>query len=460
MVALVGLGGIGKTSLVQKFVQNCPLTQELDGLAEADLPAADAVFVWNFYAKPFADLFLASLASYLKGSDVGAASGEECLRAIREGFSERNLRRLLFVLDGLETIQQPQEGRFAGGELQSEPLIELLKNIASGELPVLAILTSRLAPTDLHQYLGESYFLTKVGQLEPQSARNLLRACGVRGDDESLAGLAQSFGYHAMTVHLLGKLLGDFYQGDANAAARLPAVVQILQETGVSEIDNINRRLIQLFARYEELLSDQDVAILQRVATFEMPLSVPLFEQIFLDDEDDEHLAGSLAGLPRAEVQARFDSLQGRQLLTLFDDSGEPPQYHTHPTLTDYFASGLAAETEELWPATPSHFAFTDDPSKLGAGTGSTSGFVRTRGLLRPREARTGPQDYRLIYPVMAATLDLLERIILRTLRAGRTREARFLFLRRLGGHAHLAAIDEHVRAERIRRWLESESFS
>jgi hypothetical protein len=452
VVALVGLGGIGKTSLVQQFVQSCPLTQESDKSNDEETPAADAIFVWNFYAKPFGDLFLMSLASYLSGNDMSTATGEDCLRSIHEGIWKKNLRRMLFVLDGLETIQQHSEDRFTEGEIQYEPVVRLLRSIAAGELSVLAIITSRVAPTDLNQYLGQGYSLMNVGQLEPQVACDLLRACGVRGDSNRLTALAQAFGCHAMTIHHLGKLLGDFYQGDPSAAERLPAVVKILQETGVREIDKINRHLIQLFARCEELLSEQDLAILQRVATFEMPLSVPLFEKIFLDDAD-ELLAGSLAGLPTAELQARFDSLLGRQLLTAFNEVDEPAQFLTHPTLTNYFASGLAADAEESLPGM-SNFVFTEDLLKLGHGTGSTSGFVRTRGLFRTRVARTGPPDLHLVYPVKVTTLDLLERIISRTLRAGRTREARFLFLRRLGGYAHLYAINEHARAARIGRLL------
>jgi len=451
VVALVGLGGMGKTALVQQFLQNCPVTHELEETGDVKFPASDAVFVWNFYAKPSADLFLLSLANYLTGRETASASGEESLQSIRTGLWERNMRRVLFVLDGLELVQEGTGDSPDEAKLQNAPLAQLLREIASGDLPVFVIVTSRMALSDLGPYHGRGYFPLNIRKLEPQLAVALLGHCGVRGDEEVLAPLAESFGCHALTIYHLGKLLGEFYHGDPKAAGNLPQVVKILHETGVIETDNINRRLIQLLARYEELLPEQELAILQRLAMFYLPLTVPLFEQIFLHEDDD--LAGTLTALPRNDLQACFNNLHERQLLTVFSDTDEAQQYLVHPTLSEYFASGLGEfgyDFEDL-PSAPLYPL----PDPLSFGGRTTSGYVRTRGLLRTRQARTGPQGYLSNFAVKPATLDFIERIIFRTLLAGRTEEARFLFLWRLGGSRHLLEIDEGGRAERIESWFE-----
>ena len=454
VVALVGLGGMGKTSLVQQFLQNCPLTRELEEIEDVKLPASDAVFAWNFYARPSADLFLLSLANYLTGRETASASGEESLQSIREGLWERNMRRVLFVLDGLEIIQEETEDSSDEAKLQSAPVAQLLREIALGDLPVFAIATSRMAPSDLGPYHGRGYFPLNIRKLEPQLAIALLRHCGVRGEDEVLVQLAESFGCHALTIYHLGKLLGEFYQGDPKAAGNLPPVVRILHETGVTETDNTNRQLIRLLARYEEMLPEQELAILQRLAMFYLPLTVPLFEQIFLHEDDD--LAGTLAALPRNDLQACFNNLHERRLLTVFTDTGEAPQYMVHPTLSDYFVSGLGEYGDDFEDLPPLYTL----PDPLNFGGRTTSGYVRTRGLFRTRQARTGPQGYLSNFAVKPATLDFIERIIFRTIIAGRTEEARFLFLWRLGGSRHLLEIDEGERAERIESWFEPRLLS
>src|SRR5262249_5765077 len=210
-----------------------------------------------------------------------------------------------------------------------------------------------------------------------------------------------------------GKLLGEFYQGDPKAADSLPQVVRILHETGVPQTDNINRQLIQLLARYEELLPEQELAILQRLAMFYLPLTVPLFEQIFLHEDDD--LAGTLAALRRNDLQACFNNLHERQLLTVFTDTDEAPQYLVHPTLSDYFVSGLGEYGDDFEDLPPPLYPL---PDPLSFGSRTTSGYVRTRGLFRTRQARAGAQGYLSNFAVKPATLDFIERIIFRTILA------------------------------------------
>src|SRR5207248_5139672 len=60
VVALVGLGGAGKTALAARFLEAL--------LAPGALPRPDGLFVWSFYQEPDAGLFLREAHSYFGGA--------------------------------------------------------------------------------------------------------------------------------------------------------------------------------------------------------------------------------------------------------------------------------------------------------------------------------------------------------------------------------------------------------
>jgi hypothetical protein len=459
VVALIGLGGSGKTSLTQHLLESCPLTRQSSTTNErtGGCSQADALFIWDFYAQPFSEKFLQSFASYLNPEFSVAANMGECLRLIRLGLQQRDLRRVLLVLDGLETIQRIRADSLDEGELQDSLVLKLLTDIANGELPIVAILTTRLKLVEFENGFNKGYVPIHIGGLPTPAACQLLKSCGGQGSDEQLAELAQRFGNHAMSIYHLGRLLGDFYQGDISAAERLPAVEKTFQQTGVHQIDELNRRFIQLFARYEEHLSEQELAVLKCMAVVGEPLTASEFAQIF-PESGEQQITGSLKGLPLDELQARFDALHTRRLLTIHVDNAEAPRYATHPTLSHYFANALTADAEE----TLSHSMrgyYQRQLEAMVTDYGMTNVAVRTHGAVRTRGAAVGPIGNQRLFPTHAVVLDLLERIIFHTVRSGRAEEARLYYLRRMGGDEHLKSIGQEARAQRITTWLESQKL-
>jgi hypothetical protein len=62
VIALVGLGGAGKTAVAANFLEGL--------LAPTGTPRPDGLFVWSFYQEPDAGLFLREVYRYFARTDV------------------------------------------------------------------------------------------------------------------------------------------------------------------------------------------------------------------------------------------------------------------------------------------------------------------------------------------------------------------------------------------------------
>jgi hypothetical protein len=453
VVGLIGLGGSGKTLLLQSVLRRCELTLMVNASSsqQPELPTADALFIWNFYERQFPGAFLCSFAAYLN-SDLPSVSTAECLDLIRSGIRKRNLRRTLLVLDGLETIQHQRERDTSEGEFRSNGVLKLLEEIASGELEgVIVFLASRLEPVELSNRFPDNYLSINVDKLTTPQACQILRACGGIADNDRLVTLAKRLNHHAMTIYHCGRLIGDFYKGDTLAVEALPSVLRTFQETGDQEVDAINRRFIQIFSDYEEHLGSLGLAVLKRVGTLDMLLSIEEFQEIFTAS-GDKQLAGELTGTGPEMLHASFNDLQQRDLLTVYQRRDEPTRYAIHPALSHYFSQAYFADIDDF--KTPAEWGRTvlKDP-------GATSGALESHGFVRTRGAAVGPRGPVSGHPTKPAVLDLLEKILFRIIGIGRSREAWVFYERRMGGDRHLRSVGQVKRLERIQSWFKDKDF-
>ncbi len=223
VVGLVGLGGQGKTAVVQHWLQQLP--------ASADRP--DGLFFWSFYRGKDADLCLRELHAYAEqlcqSADVAASYCVDRLLPILRR------ERWVIVFDGTEVVQHESGawlGRFAHPELG-----RFVEELAGEPMPGVLVLTTRFPlPTLLSRRHARLIDLTA---LDAASARGLLRGLGVRGTDAALDEAAAAMSLHAKGVELLGTWLVQFADGDALRYPALPDVTDAAasaEERGVARV--------------------------------------------------------------------------------------------------------------------------------------------------------------------------------------------------------------------------------
>ena len=168
--------------------------------------STELVFGWSFYRQgtswraSSADEFLDAALGWFGDPDprLGTAweKGERLAKLIAH-------RRTLLVLDGLEPLQNPpgpQEGRVREPSLQA-----LLRELAAFNTG-LCVITTRLPVADIADHEGTSVLRYELEQLSSDAGAQLLRALGVKGDEEKLRSASDEFGGHCLALTLVGQL--------------------------------------------------------------------------------------------------------------------------------------------------------------------------------------------------------------------------------------------------------------
>jgi hypothetical protein len=290
VLALVGLGGAGKTAVAAHF---------LDELLAGTLsPQPDGVFVWSFYQAPDPGLFLEEAYRYFTGSRSvpAAAKGAGLLHLLRDALAEGGPH--LLVLDGLERVQRPAGAEY--GRVEDPLLRGLLTRLAEGAGQTAVLITSRFPPTDL-----VSYSHLDVCGLPRSAALDLLRQRGVIGDDEALAALIERYGSHALTLDHLGGIIGQFLGGDPSRAPEAPDLADPTS-------DRQALRLARLLRAYEDHLPPQELALLCRLCLLRRGADEEQIRQLFLCNppvhlHTARQLADQVARLPATNDYSAAD---------------------------------------------------------------------------------------------------------------------------------------------------------
>jgi tetratricopeptide (TPR) repeat protein len=393
--SLIAFGGVGKTSLVARWLQKVA-ADGWRGLVRA--------FAWSFYSQGVRDDGAASSDAFFSaafeffgeiGPELAKLSpwdkGARLARAVRR-------QAALLVLDGLEPLQYPPEPM--QGRLKDQAIEALLLTLAEPAREAgLCLVTSREKLVELEGQAGARR--RDLEFLPDQDGAALLHSLGVNRagsgtigpNDAELRAASRDLNGHALSLRLLGLYLKGAHGGDVRRRDRvaLDRADALWKNTPA---DQPYGHAFKVMAAYETWLEQggeagrRQLAVLRLLGLFDRPADpeclaalragpviAGLTEPLAEVDEDGWNLAvsalegvgllQSTAWTPRPVLGYGEDI--ARQRMEHFArheafDLGEPQPFsadhrqptigyclEAHPLLRDYFARRLRDTRPDTW---------------------------------------------------------------------------------------------------------------
>ena len=223
LVAVLGMGGIGKTALSVK-------------LAKRIQTQFESVIWRSLRNAPPLETLLGDLIPFLSGGQETQAEIKLLLQCLRDS-------RSLVILDNVETILRPGEraGQYRTGYENYGELLRLI-----GETPHASclILTSREKPAELAALEGIELSVHSL-QLpgSPEAAQQLIQAKGLSGSEEQQQQLSECYGDNPLALKIVATSIQDLFGGDIAAFLTEDVIV----------FNSIQRLLEQQFNRLSSL---------------------------------------------------------------------------------------------------------------------------------------------------------------------------------------------------------------
>ena len=314
VMAVIALGGMGKSALTWAWVQRDVLGQPLPGetpdacVEEAGCRVAEAarpegMLWWSFYEREagFGNFLDAALA-YVSGGQTdptGIPSTHEKVQALLVLLQQRHV---LLVLDGFERALRAYASlgaAYQGNEVTEDARGDyracvdphaglFLQWAASLPLRGRVLLTSRLFPREMDGLPG--CYHAKLTALAPEDAVIFLRAQGVKkGTRAEIQAACKPYGYHPLALRLLAGVIARDKRtpGDVRVAARHPVLAKLKGKEGQGQhhvlqvaYDTLEKRKQTLLSRFAAFRSPMDYTALLALNPFksEAPFDAALDE--------------------------------------------------------------------------------------------------------------------------------------------------------------------------------------
>ena len=305
LVLLLGIGGIGKSSLAAKLVQQ--IQSEFE------------VVVWRSLqnAPPFEEWLGTVLPVLLRaqGEDIAVPSSlSGKLLKLMEGLRQK---RCLLILDNAETILSAgQTGQYRAGY---EGYGQLFKDIGEASHQSCLLLTSREKPREIVPLEGKerSVRTLRLLGLNPEAGRELFRYKGkFTGTESEWERLVEHYGGNPLALNLVAATTQELFNG------RIVEVLNYVQQ-GLAVFEDIRDLLQRQFDR----LSEIEMEMLFWLAINREPIS--LFEL-----SEDVVTTASRRRLPDAVQSLLRRCLIDKAAPTLIEKEGE--QFFLQPVVLEY----------------------------------------------------------------------------------------------------------------------------
>lgn len=228
IIAVVGVGGQGKTTLLSHWIEL------------PDRPRFDSVFRVTAYRGGYHfDNFLDDALDFLSDADFHKRDYPEVAVRSRLLLKICQQQRVLFIIDGIErwlagwnASQCDLERAESAGDRAGhfDGLDDFLREMAGLTSGSHLLLTTRALPRVLDDVacamvpVDADRHVTTLQGLEDESAIELMRSLEVVGDDEAVRSVVRSYQNHPLALTVLGRLLKKKFGGRLERLDRVSAL--------------------------------------------------------------------------------------------------------------------------------------------------------------------------------------------------------------------------------------------
>ncbi len=299
LLTILGMGGMGKTTLVAKTIE----------LVRDDFTAVFWQTLKN--APPLASV-LRSCLQFLAPTEYAEipADEEKQVALLLHIFLEQ---RCLLILDNLEAILQPEQrtGLFLPGY---EHYANFLQRVGATRHQSCLLLTSREKPAGLYQMEGQSAPVRSLllSGMPASEGRALLKEKALQGEEEQWMELIQRYGGNPLALKLISETIREIFAGQ---------IGDFLQQQTFA-LGNISDLLKQQFQRF----SPQERELVAWLAIEREAVSLDMLR------------SHSLLFAPGAATIDALESLHHRSLIEK-TESSEPSRrvrFFLQPVILEY----------------------------------------------------------------------------------------------------------------------------
>ncbi len=334
IVTLVAWGGVGKTTLVNRW---------LNRMERDNYRGANRVYAWSFYSQgaeegkqASADEFMQETLQWFGDDDPTAGSAVDKGRRLARRVREDNT---LLILDGMEPLQYPP-GQVQGldGKLKDHGMRAFLREL-SGGFNGLCIITSREKVTDLADKKNFTMTEMELDHLSIDAGAELLKGLGVNGSDKDILKSAEEYGGHALAITLLGQYIKSAYKGDIRKRDRIPHLTKERIQGGHA------RRVMEAYEKWLGQSAEKD--ILYMMGLFDRPAEVGAIEALKVDPVIPG-VTDQLQQLSEEDWNRALFNLRAAHLLAE-ENPQKPDVLDCHPLIREHFGEKLQKEKKEGW---------------------------------------------------------------------------------------------------------------
>jgi len=322
--ALIGWGGVGKSTLVRKWYDKL----------KANNIKPDGIFWWGFYRNAYLEQFLNALLRYVSGGQIEPdtiKSTCEKTDRIKEYISQG---AYLIILDGLEEMQKGQASGEQFGCMEHRECADMLKFLADTKGNGLCLITTRYPLTDIKNYEGSVYQNFEVERLSIEDARALFKKVGVKGNQEEMDSVIEEYDGHALSLTLLSRYLVEDFAGDIKKAKEIPPFYSDKEAGGKAH---------RILLWYDKQLTDQQQVFMKVFSLFRKAVSEQDFEGVFRAKMETK-MNQALIAMTDFTFKRMVDNLTDRRLTSKAQDN----TFATHPLIKNYFESILDKKDKKL----------------------------------------------------------------------------------------------------------------